>query len=55
MSKPPLTRSVSRSLKNKVAADNAWRCAHCHHLLNHVFEVDHIVALQNGGTNDEVF
>lgn len=38
--------------KRIVACRNEWRCAHCKRLLNAAFEVDHIKALEEGGSND---
>jgi len=46
-------RSVSQLLKKKVAAKQQWACGHCKKILDASYEVDHIVALYKGGTNDE--
>jgi hypothetical protein len=51
--KPKLARQVSPLLKKKVAAAQAWRCGHCKEILDASYEVDHIIALFKGGTNDE--
>lgn len=46
-------RQVSALLKKKIAADQKWQCGHCKSILDASYEVDHIVALFNGGTNAE--
>jgi len=51
--KPKSNRQVTQLLKKKVAANQAWKCGHCHSILDASFEVDHIVALFNGGSNTE--
>ena len=45
-------RSVSESKKKYIASNQKWRCAHCNNLLDNTYEVDHIIALYRGGTND---
>ncbi len=45
-------RNVTNLMKKTVAANQAWACAHCKHILDSSYEVDHIVALFNGGTNE---
>lgn len=45
-------RSVSDARKKVVAAGQGWSCAHCHETLEASYEVDHVVELQDGGTND---
>ena len=47
-------RHISHLLKNRVAARQRWRCAVCKELLDETFEIDHIVPLFRGGTNDEI-
>ena len=44
-------RSVSETKKKYVAARQQWHCGHCKKLLNHTFEVDHMLSLNNGGSN----
>jgi 5-methylcytosine-specific restriction endonuclease McrA len=29
-----------------------WKCGHCNQQLDHTFEVDHILDLQYGGSNN---
>jgi len=56
--KPPLAskkqtkRKVSESLKKQVAAAQSWDCKACRMRLPASYEVDHIVPLSAGGTND---
>ena len=47
-----IKRNVSESKKKFIASNQKWRCAHCQNLLDNTYEVDHIVALYRGGTND---
>ena len=44
-------RSVSETKKKFVAARQNWKCNNCHQQLKASFEVDHIVRLENGGSN----
>jgi len=44
-------RCVSETKKKFVASQQKWACAHCSNQLDASFEVDHIIELQNGGTN----
>ena len=45
-------RNVSESKKKFIASNQKWRCAHCSSLLDNTYEVDHIIALYRGGTNE---
>ena len=45
-------RSVSETKKKYVAANQDWKCGHCHNQLDHTFEIDHKVRLEYGGGND---
>lgn len=45
-------RKVSEQLKKSVAANQKWLCAICGELLQATYEVDHILALENGGDNN---
>lgn len=45
-------RSVSESKKKYVAANQKWKCDHCKQQLDATYEIDHVIELQNGGTND---
>ena len=46
------TRSVGAKRKKEVAAGQHWRCNRCHALLASSYQVDHIVPLHKGGSND---
>jgi len=45
-------RNVTGLMKKKVAADQKWACGHCQQTLDESYEVDHKIALFNGGSND---
>lgn len=44
-------RSVSETKKKHIASRQDWKCSKCGMKLPGSFEVDHIIALQHGGTN----
>lgn len=46
-------RSVSAAKKKRVAAAQGWKCAICEETLDETYEIDHEIALCNGGTNDD--
>lgn len=48
----PHKRSVSETKKKYVASQQNWSCNHCGEKLDATFEVDHVIELQDGGTND---
>jgi len=45
-------RNVTGLMKKRVAASQGWKCEHCSSLLDETYEVDHRLALFNGGSND---
>jgi len=45
-------RNVTGLMKKKVAADQKWTCGHCSQTLDESYEVDHKLALYQGGTNE---
>lgn len=45
-------RSVSETKKKHVASSQGWKCATCGVQLPGSFEVDHIIRLEHGGTNE---
>ena len=47
-----VNRSVSETKKKFVASNQSWKCGHCYQQLNATFEIDHVIELQNGGTNE---
>lgn len=48
----PTKRSVSETKKKFVAYKQNWRCKGCDTVLNAWYEVDHVVRLEHGGSND---
>ena len=44
-------RSVTSLQKRYVAAQQQWKCRICHNLLDESYEVDHIIPLFRGGSN----
>lgn len=46
-------RAVSGYTKRMIASKQEWKCSHCSKMLQASFEVDHILALSDGGTNQE--
>ncbi len=45
-------RNVSGLKKKVIAARQKWLCGHCGKMLDETYEVDHIVPIYQGGTND---
>jgi hypothetical protein len=45
-------RSVSETKKKYVASMQDWKCKECKKTLTAWFEVDHVIRLEHGGTND---
>jgi len=45
-------RSVSETKKKYVASQQDWKCGHCRNQLKAWFEVDHVISLENGGSNE---
>lgn len=45
-------RSVSETKKKFVASSQKWTCAACHEQLDATYEIDHVIELQDGGSND---
>lgn len=45
-------RSVSESKKRFVAARQNWLCGKCGNMLQATYEIDHVVRLDRGGSND---
>lgn len=46
------TRSLSEPEKKVVAARQQWRCSNCRNILPAAYQVDHTVALCDGGADD---
>lgn len=45
-------RSVSETKKKFIASRQGWKCSGCGEILNHTYEIDHIISLENGGNNE---
>jgi hypothetical protein len=45
-------RNVTGLMKKKIAASQSWKCGACNQTLDETYEVDHKLALFQGGTND---
>lgn len=45
-------RSVSESRKKYVASNQGWKCKKCNQILDATFEIDHVIELQYGGSNE---
>ena len=45
-------RNVSNITKKIVASNQGWHCGHCHTQLDFTYEIDHIIPLFRGGSND---
>lgn len=43
---------LSQNVKKFVAANQKWSCNHCQHILDASYEIDHIIPVYQGGTND---
>ena len=46
-------RKVSNLTKKKVASCQQWKCKSCSSLLDECFEIDHIICIKDGGSNEE--
>jgi len=44
-------RSVSETKKKFISARQGWKCGHCQETLTAWFEIDHVIALEHGGSN----
>lgn len=45
-------RLVSETTKKMVASRQQWKCGLCQHVLDETYEIDHIIPLYQGGSND---
>jgi superoxide dismutase len=45
-------KPVRESIKKYIASRQQWKCNHCQQLLNHTYEVDHILPREYGGGNE---
>ena len=46
-------RKVSNLTKKKIASCQEWKCKSCSSLLDECFEIDHIICIKDGGSNEE--
>lgn len=49
---PQNKRSVSETKKKYIASKQGWRCSKCNQVLDATYEVDHIIPLYKGGSNE---
>lgn len=47
-----IKRSVSEPKKKFVASRQQWKCKDCKNLLDATYEIDHVIELQYGGSNE---
>ena len=45
-------RNVTNLTKKMVASNQGWHCGHCHTQLDFTYEIDHIIPLFRGGSNE---
>lgn len=46
-------RKVSNLIKKKIASSQEWKCKSCSFLFDECFEIDHIICIKDGGSNEE--
>ena len=46
-------RNVTATMKKKVASDQKWNCKICSNMLDECYEIDHIICIKDGGTNED--
>ena len=47
------SRKISNLTKKKIASSQEWKCKKCCLLLDECYEIDHIICVKDGGTNEE--
>ena len=52
MMKSKSRRRVTPLTKKIVASNQKWKCKKCHETLDFSYEIDHIIPLYGGGSND---
>jgi hypothetical protein len=45
-------RNISQTIKKMVASNQKWHCTHCKNILDYTYEIDHIIPLYKGGSNE---
>jgi len=48
----PARKNITNTVKKTVAASQEWKCKHCSNILDECYEIDHIICVKDGGTND---
>jgi|TARA_B110000858_G_C17803701_1_gene476707 hypothetical protein len=48
----PARKNLTNTVKKTVAASQEWKCKHCSNILDECYEIDHIICVKDGGTND---
>ena len=46
-------RNVTETMKKKVASGQKWNCKICANMLDECYEIDHIICIKDGGSNEE--
>jgi hypothetical protein len=49
--KPPRLNGRCPKRRKVRGVKAQWHCRNCNNILNHTFEIDHIISLNNGGSN----
>ena len=44
-------RNVTGNQKKYIASKQKWKCNNCKNILDHTYEIDHILPIYKGGTN----
>jgi 5-methylcytosine-specific restriction endonuclease McrA len=52
-SKPVQQHRLTQLMKKKIAARDGWACRRCRRVVDHTFEIDHIIAKSSGGSDHE--
>ncbi len=50
--KSNIKRNVTEKTKKIVASNQKWKCLYCNSTLDYTYEIDHIIPLCKGGTNN---
>jgi hypothetical protein len=45
-------RRVNNTVKKVIASNQKWQCGRCYNLLDASYEIDHVIPLYKGGTNN---
>jgi hypothetical protein len=47
-----IRKKLNETKKKVVASSQQWKCRNCNNILDANYEIDHIIPLYNGGSND---